>query len=148
MNPASIERALSLSDNNEYVAVERLSNGDFDSPYGDLLWVRGTNTSIFLSCYHEDGQWKLMAKGTQFRKGFVPMMETIDPGINAIFGVNYTSISGYPPSKITGSGEYATKPHNVIPFDVELAEQELRDILSGKEGLKDCSPILMAYRFL
>ena len=147
MNSEIIERALHLSDNNEYVAVERLLNGDFNSSYGDLRWVRGTNTSIFLSCYYEDGQWKLMAKMTQFRKGFVPMMETVDTGILSLAGTNNTNISGFPPSKIKDSGNYATQDSNTTPFDVDETERELRFYLFEKPPEK-CNPIGLAYLFM
>jgi len=90
--------------------------GKLEELYADVLWVRGTNSSIFLSCYHENGKWLLLSKGDQFRRGFVPMSETVDNGILNTSGVNFYFISAYVKRGLRGSAEYAMK---VAPFQFE-----------------------------
>lgn len=126
---ASIERALSVSRGNPYVAAELIQESVPGDPYWDLRWVRGTNTSVFLSCYFDDGEWKLLAKGAQMRRGFVPMMETIDGGITTADGVNNYEISAYPPSKIRESGRYAMEERNVTPFNVVKTAENLAELM-------------------
>jgi hypothetical protein len=129
---ASIGRALSVSRGNPYVAAELLEENVPGDPYWDIRWVRGTNTSVFLSCYFEDDEWKLLAKGSQMHRGFVPMMETVDAGINATFGTNQTMISGYPPSHIRGSGEWSTREQNVTIFDPVTTARRLQEIFEDR----------------
>jgi hypothetical protein len=115
------------------------------SHFGDLKWVRGTNTSVFLSCYHEAGRWKLMAKGEQMKRGFVPMMETIDGGIAQIFASNFREISGYPPRKIKDSGAYAKKEYNIRPFDVSAAFNTITDLHAAKKGKTPCGIVRIIF---
>jgi hypothetical protein len=142
---ASIGRALSVSRGNPYVAAELLEETVPGDPYWDIRWVRGTNTSVFLSCYFDDGEWKLLAKGAQMRRGFVPMMETIDGGINGTFGTNNTMISGYPPSKIKGSGNYSTKSYNIAPFDPGSTVRAVHEILEEPPSQLHFSKIIFYF---
>ena len=138
----TIIKALELSNGDPYLAKNRVAQ--LNEPYGDLLWVRGTNTSIFLSCYRADGGWKLMSKAAQFRKGFVPMMETIDQGITQPLGTNNINISGFPGKKIKGSGGYATKEYNLEPVDEAKLEEDLRMLF---DSAYKCSAVKIAYVF-
>lgn len=96
-----------------------------------ILWVRGTNTTIFLSCYRQNGRWYLMSKGDQFRQGFVPMSETIDPGITSIAGVNYNYISANPPSKFEESMAYALRaaPFHYLDTVSELTNAKYLELV-------------------
>lgn len=94
----------------------------------NIQWVRGTNSSIFLSCYRENGKWVLLAKGDQFRRGFVAMSETVDGGITSLAGVNFNSISAYPPSQLNGSAVYALR---AAPFD---PNSTIRKLAKGEQN--------------
>lgn len=98
-----------------------------------ILWVRGTNTTIFLSCYRNTDGWFLMSKGDQFRKGFVPMSETIDPGITSIAGVNYDFISANPPAKFEESMNYALRavPFRYMETVSELVKAEYMELVKA-----------------
>jgi hypothetical protein len=96
----------------------KTTTGAFDKITDDLKVVRGTNSSVFLSCYREDdGNWYMMSKGYQIRHGFVPMSETIDSGILGLFGVNKDYISFYPPDKIKDSATYANRVKKYDPLE-------------------------------
>jgi hypothetical protein len=114
------------------------------SEHHGLNWVRGTNSSIFLSCYLESGKYRLMAKGEQFRHGFVPMRETIDSGITFFAGVNFSGISAYHPSLIRESGAYANR---TVPFDPLEAWGKMRDYLNSKVCY-EVGPLHLAYWLL
>ena len=94
-----------------------------------IKWVRGTNSTIFLSCYKEDDNWYLMSKGYQIDKGFIPMSETIDPGILSLSGVNWDHISAYRFSEINKSGAYALKLNK---FSLEAIEMNINNLLDQK----------------
>lgn len=104
------------------------------------VWVRGTNSSIFLECYRKNGKWYLMAKGYQFNKGFVPMSETIDCGITDSNGVNWETISGYSFEHIKDSGSYANK---TTIFDIDSEIKNLNSIIEYCED-----PIRLSYVLL
>ena len=124
---------LNLKNSNNELYIDLKNNVQVGGAYDDLKWVRGTNTSIFLSCYKEpDGKYYLMSKGTQFKNGFVPMSETVDPGILSMRGVNWNSISGYPHNKITESGVYATSK---LDFNIDSTKDVLEESLSKKCGI-------------
>jgi hypothetical protein len=114
------ERCYSL----DWTLHKRICGKVYTGNHDDLLWVRGTNTSIFLSCYLSNGKWRLLAKGEQFRRRFVAMMETVDSGISGIGGVNFESISAYSATEIRGSGRYAarTSPYSNKPELVRIKE--------------------------
>jgi len=118
--------------------------------YGDLTWVRGTDLSIFQSCYKLDDGYYLMSKGTQFKKGFVPMSETVDNGITDINGVNYESISGYTHDNIIGSAKYAVKAPT---FDINKTKEMFTQWIQnpGSVGAMigyRCNPIIPVYLLL
>lgn len=114
----------------------------YTGTHEDLAWVRGTNSTIFLSCYLQNGRWWLLAKGVQFRQKFVPMSETVDEGIMSVAGINFDAISAYPPSMIRGSGQYAMKAQPVNPTDsMALIQRQLKE--DARAGL-----VAMAYAFM
>jgi len=109
-----------------------------------IKWIRGTNSSIFLSCYFENNKWYLMSKGYQIYNGFVPMSETIDPGILSISGVNWEYISAYEFDKINISGSYALR---LNIFNLEETKQKLSLELQ-KEDKNKIEIIYIIYYFL
>lgn len=126
----------------DWVKHQLICGRVYHGEHEDLLWVRGTNSTIFLSCYMRKGRWWLLAKGTQFRQGFVPMSETVDPGITSIAGINFDAISAYPPSMIHGSGQYSMKAKPVSPTEsLALIMTQLKE--DARAGL-----IPMAYAFM
>lgn len=91
--------------------------------YG-LKWFRGTNTTIFLSQYFNNGKLWLMSKGTQLLSAMVPMSETVDGGITSPIGVNWHGISGYSDdNKFRESCTYAKK---TVKFDVSRMNDNYR----------------------
>lgn len=142
---AEIIEALNLSKGDIYLARERAPH--LNEPHGDLLWARGTNTSIFLSCYSTNDGWKLMSKGSQLQNGFVPMMETVDIGINDPFGTNYVYISGVDRFNIYLAGSYAIKTYNAQPVDETKLKIDVLELFDP-EYKGDCRPIPIAYAFL
>jgi len=82
------------------------------------IWSRGTNTSVFLSYYRgPNDSHVLLSKAEQIRRGFVPMMETVDPGITSPLGVNRRSISGSPKGFLSQNAIYAN--NGAAPYSQE-----------------------------
>jgi len=117
----------------------------YTGDHSDLLWVRGTNTSIFMSCYLSNRKWHLLAKGEQFRRRFVPMMETVDSGISGIGGVNFESISAYPATVIVGSGRYAAK---TVPYSNKPELKRIKENLQFEPQPWRASLVEIAYSFM
>jgi hypothetical protein len=87
-------------------------NDRWPATFGDgsfLKWTRGTNSSILLSLYHDGGKIWLLNKGDQLKRGFVPMMETWDSGIDLFLGVNWWGVSGMHPFNLGKVAAYAKK---------------------------------------